>query len=121
MERGDLDEMSFAFRVVRQDWAPDWSQRDIREVDLNKGDVSVVNYGANPHTAGLTSLRSAELANVVRELTEGRPLTEDRLNALRMAIPGLIARSTLYPVGEPATVEDVDLSLFDARLRALDI
>lgn len=56
MERGDIDEMSFGFRVVRQEWSPGYDQRDITEVNLNKGDVSVVNYGANPATAG-ASLR----------------------------------------------------------------
>lgn len=52
MERGDIDEMSLAFWVTRQQWSPDFDQRDILEINLNKGDVSVVNYGANPNTAG---------------------------------------------------------------------
>ncbi len=47
---GDVAEMSFAFRVVRQQWSPDFDQRDILEVDLHRGDVSVVNFGANPAT-----------------------------------------------------------------------
>ena len=57
MERGDMDEMSFAFRVKAQSWAatdefPDDNQalRTINEVSLHKGDVSVVNWGANPTT-----------------------------------------------------------------------
>lgn len=66
MQRGDLDEMSFGFRVVRQEWSPDWSQRDITEVNLNKGDVSAVNYGANPATAG-ASLRSADFTAALAE------------------------------------------------------
>ena len=49
--RGDLDEMSFAFRVLRQEWNEDYTQRRILEVNLHRGDVSVVNYGANPATA----------------------------------------------------------------------
>lgn len=89
MDRGDLDEMSFGFQVMRQKWSPDFTQRDITEVSLNKGDVSVVNYGANPATSGLTSLRSrfaewrktanpAEVARLLRELDEDDPtdLTE---------------------------------------------
>jgi HK97 family phage prohead protease len=48
MNRGDLDEMSIGFRTVRHDW-PD-SVRTLLEIDLQKGDVSVVNYGANDHT-----------------------------------------------------------------------
>jgi Escherichia/Staphylococcus phage prohead protease len=51
IEDGNVDEMSFAFRVTRQEWSPDFDQRDIQEVDLNRGDVSVVNFGANPATS----------------------------------------------------------------------
>ena len=52
MERGDIDEMSFAFQVIRQQWSPDFDQRDILAVSLNKGAVSIVNHGANPATLG---------------------------------------------------------------------
>lgn len=65
MQRGDLDEMSFGFRVVRQEWSPDYMQRSITEVNLSKGDVSAVNYGANPATAG-ASLRSRDVAEWCR-------------------------------------------------------
>ena len=57
--RGDIDEMSFAFRTIRDTWSPDYDQRDMIELSLNKGDVSAVNYGANPATSGPgVSLRS---------------------------------------------------------------
>lgn len=49
LERGDVDEMSFAFRVTRQAWSKDYSERVIQEVRLF--DVSVVTYPANPATA----------------------------------------------------------------------
>lgn len=51
VEEGVLDEMSFAFRVTRQMWSPDYDQRDILEYNLNRGDVSVVTFGANPATS----------------------------------------------------------------------
>ncbi len=57
VDRGDLDEMSFAFRVVQQEWNGDWDRRWIKEVSLDKGDVSLVNYGANPTTGGTVSMR----------------------------------------------------------------
>lgn len=57
MLRGDMNEMSFAFRVRAQTWsaAPGFdddpeSLRTITDVNLHKGDVSVVNFGANPTT-----------------------------------------------------------------------
>lgn len=58
VERGDIDEMSFAFRVTRQEWNDDYSRRWINEVNLSYGDVSAVNYGANPHTGGTVGIRS---------------------------------------------------------------
>jgi HK97 family phage prohead protease len=51
MRRGDMDQMSFAFEVLRQEWSPDWSERRILEVRLF--DVSVVTYPANDQTMAL--------------------------------------------------------------------
>lgn len=51
MRRGDMDEMSFGFRVKRQEWNEDYTERRLLEVSLHKGDVSVVNFGANPATS----------------------------------------------------------------------
>jgi HK97 family phage prohead protease len=48
MSRGDMDEMSFAFRATRQDWSDDYEVRTIRELKLY--DVSVVTFPANPAT-----------------------------------------------------------------------
>lgn len=59
LEEGSVDEMSFAFRVTRQMWSPDYDQRDIIEVDLHRGDVSVVNFGANPATS-VGAMRAAD-------------------------------------------------------------
>lgn len=56
MDRLDLDEMSLAFRVLRQSWNGDYTERRITEVKLY--DVSVVTYPANPAT--VVSLRSDE-------------------------------------------------------------
>ena len=75
MRRGDLDEMSFAFRVKDQEWNADYTHRTITEVSLQKGDVSVVNYGMNPNTrvaiaegtvGALASLSQGQLAELRR-------------------------------------------------------
>lgn len=73
MIRGDMDEMSFAFRVKNQKWeATDefkddpQALRTITEVSLHKGDVSVVNFGANPTTHA--EVKSA--ADALRYLAE---------------------------------------------------
>jgi len=48
--RGDIDQMSFAFRAPKSTWNDEWDERTITELSIHRGDVSVVNYGANPHT-----------------------------------------------------------------------
>lgn len=72
MRRGDMTEMSFAFTVKHQAWSTtpefpndDRAKRTILEVSLHKGDVSVVNYGANPTT-------SAEIQSKRRQKMQGR-------------------------------------------------
>jgi HK97 family phage prohead protease len=61
MARGDMDEMSFAFRTVREAWSNEDTERRLLEVNIDKGDVSVVNFGANPAT-------STTLAGAIRAL-----------------------------------------------------
>jgi HK97 family phage prohead protease len=48
---GDINEMSFAFRVNAQQWSPEYDQRELLSLDLDRGDVSAVNFGANPYTS----------------------------------------------------------------------
>lgn len=112
MDRGDLDEMSFGFRVIRQEWSPDWLQRDISEVSLHKGDVSVVNYGANPHTGGLTNLRSLEFAEMLREWR-------------KTADPADVARALHMLAEEAASDAEAEetraAALLDAYLASLDV
>ncbi|WP_295787485.1 HK97 family phage prohead protease [uncultured Microbacterium sp.] len=87
---GDIDQMSFAFRIVRGVWSPDYSEYRILEVDLHRGDVSAVNYGANPNTSIAARAKQAlaavgELpAAVLREIAER---AEQRLNANASAAP----------------------------------
>jgi HK97 family phage prohead protease len=63
MARGDMDEMSFAFRVKDDVWNDEETTRDLTEVSLHKGDVSVVNFGANDAT-------SAQMNSLLRSLAE---------------------------------------------------
>lgn len=110
MDRGDVDEMSFGFWITRQQWSPDFDQRDILEVSLNKGDVSVVNYGANPNTAGAT-LNSREVSAHLQRLTAD----ERRRVFDRLAVEFAVAPE---PVEEPPAAGP-SLSLLQARARAL--
>lgn len=57
MRDGDLAEASFKFRIDSGQWSPDYTEYRINAADLNRGDVSAVNFGANPAaTAGLRAL-----------------------------------------------------------------
>lgn len=51
MNAGLLTEMSFAFSITRGAWNADYTEYRIHEVDIHRGDVSLVNYGANPATS----------------------------------------------------------------------
>jgi HK97 family phage prohead protease len=48
---GLMDQCSFAFRVTDQSWNDSRTLRTIQEVNLDRGDVSIVNYGASPTTS----------------------------------------------------------------------
>lgn len=48
LTRGDLAEASFRFRIIRGQWSPDYTEYRIEDVDLDRGDVTAANFGANP-------------------------------------------------------------------------
>lgn len=54
---GLIDEMSFAFRIIRGEWSPDWTTYRIDEFEIHRGDVAIVGFGANPYT--VSDLRGA--------------------------------------------------------------
>lgn len=104
VKSGLMDQCSFAFRVIRQKWtwteeqdmADSRDQREILEVSLDRGDVSVCNYGANPQTP--VTARGL--------FTDLHDLTEDDLNELRgdPIVLEVIKRLGFVPE-QPAPVE----------------
>ena len=100
MKRGDMDEMSFAFHVRAHDWSSDYTHRMITEVDLRKGDVSVVNYGMNPNTAArvteavgaLASLSNKELVEIRSKMDPGQ--IRSAVDVLQRIVGGGIRAST---------------------------
>ncbi|HEU4422057.1 MAG TPA: HK97 family phage prohead protease [Pilimelia sp.] len=50
LRAGLIDEMSFAFRIESGVWSPDYTEYRIDRIDLHRGDVAIVGYGANPYT-----------------------------------------------------------------------
>ena len=86
MNRGDLDQMSFAFKVPRgegrQEWNSDYSLRTIREVQLF--DVSVVTYPANPATVAKLRSDEAPVEEATLEVVPTRSLDVARAQAERL-------------------------------------
>jgi HK97 family phage prohead protease len=113
MENRNLSQMSYVFRAVRDKWNDDYTERHLQEVSLDKGDVSVVTFGANENTSSrMGSL--AEVKEVLASLdfedalTEARSL-DDPLHDLREV------RSTLDRLLTELTPKDSRrLSLADA-------
>lgn len=69
IEDKDITEMSFAFLIDEGEWNEDYTEYTISEVDLDRGDVSAVNYGANPYTS--VSARQLEVIADFRRLPAG--------------------------------------------------
>jgi hypothetical protein len=73
IQRGDIDQMSFAMRVVKETWTfseDNDSTLDLREIhEVELFDVSPVTYPANPYTAITVGERSMQ--NVARIAAEG--------------------------------------------------
>lgn len=84
MERGDMDEMSIGFIATQQQWSPDWMERRITEINLNRGDVSMVCWAANPAAAGASmtalpvSQAAARPAGVVEQRAAGDADTSEQ-------------------------------------------
>lgn len=96
LQRGDIDEMSFAFRVTEQMWAEhkdhegdDQSLRKITKVNLNRGDVSAVTFGASDAT-DIDILRS--LAKLPEgELAEARAVLDRRMKQTSDGMSGEVS------------------------------
>lgn len=80
IDDGDIDQMSFAFRIKAGNWNPDYTTYTITEVDLDRGDVSAVNYGANPYTSiAARSLENIDHLDSPNALREAIARAEQRL------------------------------------------
>src|ERR1700744_4933504 len=66
MSDGIVDEMSFAFMIDDGTWDDDFTTYTLNQVDINRGDVSAVNYGANPYTS--IGARSQEFIRLAADM-----------------------------------------------------
>jgi len=101
IERGDVAEMSFRFMIVRGRWSDDFAKYFIHEVDLDRGDVSPVNFGANPHThIDSPARQQADAGEETRDITSAgvQPLGVDQ------------------PAEPTPTIEHKELSMSDTHV-----
>ena len=75
LKRGDMNQMSFAFRVIKDEWSRDRSTRTLKEVRLF--DVSVVTFPAYEDT--IAEIRNAEILDTT-------PIQSGRLNLRKRQI-----------------------------------
>lgn len=115
IKRGDIDEMSFGFRVERDEWLDErgdpsnkmvGTQRRITEVNMNKGDVSSVNYGANDGTSG----GFREIDKALTHFRAGQPLTDDERRMIRDLA---VAMDSVPPAISETTINDCLLAELD--------
>jgi HK97 family phage prohead protease len=103
----DVTEQSFMFRITDGEWNDDFDTFTIHEVDLDRGDVGPVTYGANPQT--LIAARAGDFLSAIPDLP---------VLAAREAMSRLSQRSDLsapppvsLPVDEGPTGRSIRLHL----------
>jgi HK97 family phage prohead protease len=111
VNRGDVDQMSFAFRVIRQNWSKDKTERTLTEVSLSDGDVSVVTYPAYPTTSVEARQKIAMALDAIKE---GRKLDDDSIKALRDYLSDLLDSEDDEDMDEEEEMED-------SSVRAVDV
>lgn len=117
IDDGTITEQSFAFRIVSGQWSPDYAEYRINVFDINRGDTSAVNYGANPHTS--IAARAREVFGDLDKLPVGMALAmRDRLNG-RTDLDEMPARLS-ERAAEIAAAEAIDTSLTGRSVSAVD-
>ncbi len=77
MRRGDLTEMSFAFRATDDEWSDHDTKRLVRSATIHRGDVSMVTRGANSATG-------ATIRSVIEEMEQRSGKTISKATAERL-------------------------------------
>lgn len=121
MRRGDLNQMSFGFRVSSNgdEWTENYTQRALTNLDLNDGDVSVVTYPANPATSIGVGARSVEapyeaaISGLAAMRAAGASIADARAFVLRVlgddeAAEALVEAEEATAAPEAAPVDALD-------------
>lgn len=119
IDDGTITEQSFAFQITKGSWSPDYSEYRINEFDINRGDTSAVNYGANPYTS--IAARSRDLLDEIERMPVGvarEALTRLQSRSDLNTAPARPADAAPAPVPALATSTDVGLVDIEAWLNA---
>lgn len=65
MRSGLINEMSFRFGDMQGEWSPDFTTFRVTSVEIDRGDVSIVAFGANPYTSA--AVRAADLTGLLKD------------------------------------------------------
>jgi len=102
-----VTEQSFMFMITNGTWNDDYTEFRIHEVDLDRGDVGPVTYGANPYT--LIASRAGEFLSAIPDMP---------VLAAREAMSRLSQRADITaPKIAPEPVEDTSPGGSSIRLR----
>lgn len=105
LDDGEMTEMSFAFMLDEGEWSEDFETFTITKVDIDRGDVSVVNYGANPYTS--VGARQQEIMAALRRLPTGAARTAQQILSSRSDVAMLESRLNAVNVLHEAAVAEV--------------
>lgn len=111
-ERGDLTQMSFAFRTIADLWSDEGADRELMELSLDRGDVSIVTNGANSKTSfglrgwdeALAALTEMDPEEALAELRAAGDETLDQMVRAHTNLGQLIASAKPAPTKGPMSV-----------------
>jgi HK97 family phage prohead protease len=114
MRRGDVNKMSFAFRTISDKWEYESEpmRRRLLEVDIDRGDVSVVTNPANPGTSA--SVRSLgpnidAVTSALRFLEQRGASNEDVVSVLTRALGYFTAIDTIVDNAQDEIAETLGI------------
>lgn len=113
IEDKDVTEQSFMFMITNGEWNEDFTEFRIHEVDLDRGDVGPVTYGANPNT--IIATRTGELLSAIPDM----PVLAAREAMSRLSARGDIVVPQIAP--EPVVNDGPGGSSIRLRLAQLEV
>lgn len=121
VDDGLVSESSFAFWITDGEWNDDYTEFWIKAYDIHRGDVSAVNYGANPYTS--VAARAHEVLADLDHLPVGAMRAAHA--RLERCLPDLGQRGSQTPPATDPTPQapaptGASVNLVRARLTLMD-